>query len=440
MDIKQFIAGVDGEVVRHDDGQYAEVARKSLHAPVPDLVVQPRSAKAVQLAVQFAVEHGLEIGVRCGGHGTVPSSNAPGLLIDLSNLDSVEVVGDNVVRVGGGADWGRVADELEPYELAISSGDHRPVGVGGLTLGGGVGWMVRTWGLTIDSLLSAEVVTASGDVVHASATENPELFWALRGGGGNFGVVTSFWFQAMPLKGVVAGTLSFAQDAHLATVLKRWRDVMRSAPEELNATFMAMPPMEPGQPPSFQLVVVYAGTDADAAASAIAPLLDLPGVQESDIKPMAYKAMLMEGQHPPEGMVFLVNNAFVPEFSDASIDVLVEQWRELAPAMCMIRSVAGAFNRVDPGASAFSCRDGEVLVMLAAVRFEESLDDQQDVASRWEEFRPFVTGSYSNFLYEVSEESTTRCYDGPTFDRLRAVKTSYDPNNVFHLNRNIRPL
>ncbi len=172
-------------------------------------------------------------------------------MIELSNFTGIEVDG-TTVRIGGGAVWGDVAAELAKHDLALTSGDTKSVGVGGLTLGGGVGWMVREHGLALDSLIAAEVVLPSGEVVTASADEHPDLFWALRGGGGNFGVVTTFVFQAHPLDGVVFGTLSYAVDG-AADVLKGWRDVMRDAPEKFNSTFLVMPAMGPGMEAAAQV-------------------------------------------------------------------------------------------------------------------------------------------------------------------------------------------
>jgi FAD/FMN-containing dehydrogenase len=439
MDIQQFVEGVDGEVIRHGDEKFAEVAERCLHRSVPDLVVQPRSAQGVSQTITFAVAAGLEVGVLCGGHGSVPASDKPGVLIDLAQLQSIEVLDGDLVRVGGGALWGHVADALEPHGLVISSGDHRPVGVGGLTLGGGVGWMVRTWGLTIDVLQEAEVVTASGEVVVASETSNPDLFWAIRGGGGNFGVVTSFTYQAKALPHVISGTITL-EGVDLPTLLKSWRDIMRNAPEELNSTIMAIPPMEPGAEPSFQVIVVWAGADEGQAAAAVAPLLELEGRTQGEIGPVAYKEVLAAGEHPPEGMGFIANNAFAREFTDECIDAFAKVWSDIAPSMLMVRSVSGAFNRIGSDATAFSCRDGEVLLLLSAIRFGDIADDEHArVQDAWAGLRPFVQRSYSNFLYDIDEDSTQALYPLVTMQRLRAIKTQYDPMNVFCLNRNIVP-
>ena len=191
----------------------------------PVAVVRPETPEQVGEALRFAAAEGIGVAVRSGGHGSGHFDVDGALVIELSNFTAVEV-DSTTVRIGGGAVWGDVAAALGKHKLGITSGDTKSVGVGGLALGGGIGWMVREHGLALDNLVAAEVVLASGEVVTASADEHPDLFWALRGGGGNFGVVTTFVFEAHPLDGVVFGTLSYAVEG-AAEVLKGWRDVMR---------------------------------------------------------------------------------------------------------------------------------------------------------------------------------------------------------------------
>ena len=191
----------------------------------------------MQAAVRFAARTGLSLSVRGGGHGFPGfATNDGGVVIDLSSLANVEIIDEeqHLVRIGGGATWGQVAAALAPHGLAISSGDTKSVGVGGLTLTGGIGWKVRKYGLALDQVVAAEVVTANGAVVHTSAQENPELFWAIRGGGGNFGIVTAFEFVAHPTTDVFYGNIAFPA-SEKASVLQGWADYLRSAPEELTS-------------------------------------------------------------------------------------------------------------------------------------------------------------------------------------------------------------
>ena len=288
--LDDFRATLDGALLLPGDDGYVAASTTHYATGEPALVVVASSTVDVVAAVRHASDHGLRLSVKGGGHGTSgASTNVGGLVLDLSRLDSVEVVDQDaaLVRIGGGATWGHIANALEAHGLALTSGDTVSVGVGGLTLGGGIGWLVRKYGLALDSLVAAEVVTANGDVITASESEHPDMFWALRGGGGNFGVVTAFTFEAHPLDGVISGTIDL-DPSTLADTLKGWRDVMRSAPEELNVTFVALPSFGPDMPPVVQLGVCYGGTDTAAADAAIAPLLALPGVLKHEIAPKRY--------------------------------------------------------------------------------------------------------------------------------------------------------
>ena len=240
--------------------------------------------------------------MRSGGHSPLGhSTNTGGMVIDLAHLDAVEVLDAErrLVRVGGGATWGKVAAALDPHGWALTSGDTADVGVGGLTLGGGIGWMVRRHGLAIDNLVGARVVTADGRLVTASADEHPDLFWALRGGGGNFGVVVDFDFVAQPVGTVHYGAVTYQVD-DAADLIRRWRDAMRRAPEELSSTLALLPQM-PGAPRIANVLLCYAGapgtamTDADAA---IEPLLELGTVTQASIAERRYAEVLEDAQQP----------------------------------------------------------------------------------------------------------------------------------------------
>lgn len=438
------VASFEGEVVRRGDEGYEREAALSMHATAPDLIVKPKTEDSVSQIVRYAANHNLEVSVRCGGHSTLPpmaNDGDKGVLIDMSALASVDVLNDGLVRIGGGAKWGDIADSLVPHELAITSGDTRSVGVGGLTLGGGFGWMVRAWGLAIDQLVSADVVLADGSKVRASESENPELFWALRGGGGNFGVVTSFVFQARPLSRVVAGSIAFKPgDFHL--LLKQWRDVMRDAPEELNTTLLAMPPMGPEMPASTQILLCYAGDDEGAANKAIAPLLEIDGVVSSDIRAKRYADVLeaMEGDGPPP-FKFVINNGLATELTDELIDSFVKFRQDAGMGFFMARSLGGAFSRVDPDATAFSHRQAEVLLLASCILpLDASAEDEKQVHKKWDsEVGVHLCGSYGNFCTDTGERVVSTMYSPQARKRLREIKRKYDPQNMFHRNMNITP-
>lgn len=433
------ISGFAGTILAPGSADY-ESARNTYGNPeaLPAVIARPASIDDVAAAVRYAGAEGLALSVRSGGHSGF-SSNDGGLVLDLAAFGDVEVLDGDRVRVGSGARWGDVATTLAQHGLALSSGDTVSVGVGGLTLSGGIGWMVRQYGLALDSLVEAEVVLASGEIVTASAESEPELFWALRGGGGNFGVVTRFTFQAHPLAGVVAGTITFDAD-DLRAALTGWRDVMREAPEQLNATFMAMPPFGPEMPASVMVMVCYGSDDEAAARAAIQPLLDLPTVTGSDIAPKAY-AEVLEEAHPPEGPItVIVNNAFAKQTTDDLIEALVAAYRGMGGSVLMLRWLSGAFNRVPADATAFAHRDAELFVISAAFLTPDAPADAADtIARHWASLGDHVGGEYGNFTTETSPEAVERMYPPATLDRLRAIKTRVDPLNLFRQNHNIVP-
>jgi FAD/FMN-containing dehydrogenase len=441
-DLKQ---AVTGAVVLPADPEYetASAVYGSVYGQVsaPAVVVQVADADDVGVAIAFARSHGLVLSVRSGGHsGSGFSTNIGGLVIDLRRLSEIEILDSDrrLVRIGAGAVWGDVATRLEAAGLALTSGDTVTVGVGGLTLGGGIGWMVRKYGLAFDSLVEASVVTAGSERVRASADENPDLFWAIRGGGGNFGVVTSFTFAAHPLAGVFAGTLQFGGD-NLAPLLTGWRDVMRTAPEELNSTFLAMPDFH-GMPGGVQLLVCYAGGDENAAQAALAPLRALPGLSSDDISFKAY-ADVLEEAHPPEGMRIVGHNAFARVLHDELITSLASMYAELGGSVLMIRSLSGEFSRVPNDATAFGFRDSEVLLISVAFLPPDAPTDATGrVHNLWKTVEPYLQGTYAGFSSAPDGEDPALLYPRDTLARLVDVKRRYDPENLFSRNHNIPPV
>ena len=422
-----------------DEG-YESASTVSVRTGSPAVVAQPVNSAEVAAAVRFADDNRLTLSVRCGGHsGSGHSTNDGGLVIDLSLMNEMSVADDSLVSIGGGATWGAVADFLRPYDLAISSGDTKSVGVGGLTLGGGIGWMVREYGLALDQLVEAEVVTAAGDVVTASETQNGDLFWALRGGGGNFGVVTRFTFRAHDLAGIHSGSLVFG-DTDLAALLKGWRDVMRAAPEKLNTTFLAMPAFGEEAPGGVTVLVGYAGADHDEATAAIAPLLELDGILMNTIERTAYSELLTEPMHPPEGIRVANNNGFAADFGDEVIDALALAYAALPGSVLMVRYLRGAFNRVAPDATAFAFRDSETLVISAAFFPEDAPEAAADAyQAHWNTLLPHLQGIYGNFSALTSDLATPQMYPPQTLARLARIKAQYDPGNLFDQNHNILP-
>ncbi|WP_022883808.1 FAD-binding oxidoreductase [Glaciibacter superstes] len=434
--------GFTGEILTADSTDYETAATSFGTVGSPRLVVRPTTTDDVAKAVGYAKAEGLALSVRSGGH-TPFSTNEGGIIVDLAGIRDIEVLGGGMVRIGSGAVWGDVAQALQPHGLALSSGDTFSVGVGGLTIGGGIGWMVRQNGLALDSLIEAEVVLASGSIVTANTSSEPELYWALRGGGGNFGVVTRFTFQAQPLPGVVAGSIQVDPGA-LAQNLRQWRDIMRASPEQLGSTFAAFPAFGPEMPPTSQLLVCYGDDDVDAAMAAIQPLIEMPGVIGHDIRPKAYADMLEDPPRPGRSITVVDNNTFADDFTDELIENLSAAHAEFGAAVLMIRYLRGALNRVATDATAFAHRGAEVLIISAAFLMPDAdadatADAEAKIRSRWAELAVHTTGIYGNFTPRANAAVLELMFPSATADRLRAAKRHYDPENLFNQNQNIVP-
>ena len=426
---------------RPGDDAYAAAATVYMRTGSPELVLRPRTVEQVAGAIQQAVGAGLPLSIRSGGHSVQAwGTNDGGLVIDMSAFAGIEVLDGDRVRVGAGARWGDVASTLGPHGLSLTSGDTRSVGVGGLTTGGGIGWMARNHGLTIDSLVAADIVTADGRALHLSDTENADLFWAIRGGGGNFGVLTSFEFVAQRVTTVHAGTIMYAPD-DVPGLLDGWMDAHRNGPEELNSTLVFFPELGDPMPPAGLMgLVCYAGPDTAAAAAAFAPLLSLGTVRMSQIDEKPY-ADVLEEPHPPAGVRSLASNTLVERVDDRVVDAVDRYYAGgSTERMMFIRQLGGAVNRVAPDATAFAHRNVEALVLGGLFAPEDTSDD--DLLARlqpFEEFHDLGVGSYPGFVATNLPEDVERIYPPATLARLREVKRANDPGNVFRNNFNIAP-
>ncbi|UFU06230.1 FAD-binding oxidoreductase [Ruania halotolerans] len=396
-------------------------------ASTPEVVLRPRTTGEVAAAVSACTTAGLAIRVRSGGHGSAPC--ADGALIDLSALDEIDISG-TTVWLGAGARWEQVAEALAPYDLVITSGDTGAVGVGGLALGGGIGWLVRSHGLAIDAVRQIELVTADGAIRTVSADEDPELFWALRGGGGNFGVVTRFCVEAAPAPALVHAELTYEPSATRA-LMQAWWEVMADAPDAVNSTLAVMPAISPQFPAGGMVYLVMDGTQ-EQARELVAPLLAVEGLRSQSIEPCAYQDLL--GPPPPDDIpvTFVSANRMLRGLAAETMDSLAALAAGDAPTMMLLRGLGGAFGRISAEETAFAHRDAKV---LAVVNTLLPPDAPEEAIAGVREAQAGALGRghgiYGNFSLDHGPEITAAMYPPATLERLRAVKARMDPAGVF---------
>ena len=418
--------------VEPGDRAYGKVRSTYIRSGSPGLVLRPDSVDDVVTALAYAREQDVPLAVRSGGHGIGGrSTNDGGVVIDVGRLDEIEVLDPSTgrVRLGPGARWGNVAQALAPYGLAMSSGDYGDVGVGGLATAGGIGFLVRKHGLTIDHVVAAELVLADGTVVRADADEHPDLLWAVRGAGGNFGIVTALELEAYPLGDVVFSTMAF-DASDLAGLLERWGAVVEASPRELTS-FLSI--FGRRAAPTAQLYSVYAGDDTTAATEALTPLLDVGPLVDQQAQLVPYPAIV-----PPHGGVHtgggtsVFRSGLAEHLTPQLTRLLSEGMRSGDVPMLQIRSVGGAVNDVDPRATAYAHRTQNFAVNAVGV-------DEERLNRRWDELRPHLDGLYISFDSDERPERLHDAFPGETLVRLRELKARYDPDNVFDQNFPIAP-
>ena len=421
----------------------------------PALIARCSSSAEVVAALGFARSQGLEVAVRGGGHNFAGTASCDdGLMIDLSGMREVRV--DPAARramAGGGATWADLDGAAQAHGLAVTGGFISHTGIGGLTLGGGIGWMVRKAGLSIDNLVGAEVVTADGRVLRASAEENPDLFWAIRGGGGNFGVVTSLEYALHPVGPMVNLALLFWGLDQGTAALRLAREVVAGLPAEMGAFIAALnAPPAPFVPeplhfaPGYALLLVGYGSPEEHAAvvdpvrARLAPLFEL-------VTPIPYTALQqMFDEGAPWGILGYEKALYLDELSDAAIEVITEHVpRKQSPlSFVPVFCLGGAYAEVAEADTAFGGRrSARFAFNIAAVAPTPELfeADRAWVRAFWEALRPHAggSGSYVNFMSEYDEDRVRASYGAEKYERLGRIKAKYDPENVFHLNANITP-
>jgi FAD/FMN-containing dehydrogenase len=451
---REEISGFGGQLIGPDDPDYDE-ARQVYNAMIdrrPGLIARCSDADDVAAIVRFASAHDLLLAIRGGGHnGAGLGTCDDGVVIDLSGLKSIEIDPDaRTARVGGGCTWGEVDQATHEHGLATPSGIISTTGVGGLTLGGGLGHLTRGFGLTIDNLLEAELVLANGERVTAGPDQNPDLFWAIRGGGGNFGVVTSFLFRLHPVDTVVGGPTFWAVEDS-AEVLTAYRDFLPQAPRELGAFFAyhTVPPAPPF-PEEIHLrkvcgvVWCYVGSEADAAA-AMAPLLDaVPEPLMHGVAPVPYPALQssFDGLYP-RGEQWYWRADFVNEIPDEAVEIHARFGAEMPTMKSTMHMypINGAAHDTAADATAWGYRDAVWGSVFAGVDPDPANVDQ---IRRWsidyhEALHPYSAGgAYVNMMMDEGQERVRASY-GDNYDRLARIKATYDPENRFRVNQNIQP-
>ena len=440
-----------GRVVTPGAEEY-EAARNVVNGSFdhrPAAIVRVANAADVAAVLNFAQATDLEVAVRSGGHSTAGhSGNNGGLLIDLRDLNGMDIDAAGLTAwVGTGLTAGEITRAVEQHGLIIGFGDAPTVGVGGLTLGGGIGYLVRKYGLTIDSLLAAEVVTAAGDILIADETSHPDLFWALRGGGGNFGVVTRFKFRLHPLPAFTGGPLVLPATPE---VLAGFVAAAEAAPEELSTILMLIPaPPLPFLPPEVHGKLVLVGAMAfsgepAAAQVAMAPFRALATPIADLVGPAPYSSLYQLAPPEDERPSVTIRSRFVDRIG-------LEEARKIVAAMercdapmklAQVRVLGGAMARVPVEATAFAHRQSRILVAFLAMS-APGVVAETERQERWaneanDALRQDDAGAYVNFLGR-GEKGLSAAYPAATWERLRRVKGRYDPENVFRLNQNIPP-
>ena len=444
---------VRGEVITPDDEGY-EQARQVYNAMIdrrPAVVVRCANTGDVTAAVNFAREHQLELAVRGGSH-SVPGFGTcdDGVVIDLSGMRGVHVdPASSTARAEGGATWGDFNAATHAFGLATTGGIISTTGVGGLSLGGGIGYLARGYGLSCDNLVSADVVTADGQLVQASEDEHDDLFWALRGGGGNFGVVTSLEFRVHPVKDVYGGPM-FYELRDAGTVLQFFREFITDAPEELGGfpAFQIAPPL-PFIPedrhgdPFLVMVGCWAGP-LDQGERALQPFHDLAPVVAEHVGPMPYPALnsAFDALVPP-GLQHYWKANFVTELTDEAIAAHLEHGPKVpvVNSTVHIYPINGACHRVAPDATAFAYRDANFATVIAGM-WPDPADNQANISwvrDYYDATAPLSEeGGYVNFMADDDQDRIRANYRG-NYERLVTIKRNYDPDNLFHLNQNIQP-
>jgi FAD/FMN-containing dehydrogenase len=448
LPIADLRANFDGRVIAPEDAPYDEARHVFFKGfdRRPAAIIRPTKAEEVARAVTLARDSGLELAVRSGAHSRAGYGTTDGgIVIDLSGMKALDIDADaKTAWVDTGITAGEYTVATGEHGLVTGFGDAGSVGIGGITLAGGVGFLVRKNGVTIDDLLAAEVVTADGEVVQASESSEPDLFWAIRGGEGNFGVATRFQLRLHEISEIVGGMLILP--ATPATITG-FLDAAREAPEELStiANVMLAPPMpmipeEAHGKPVMMALFAYVGP-VEQGEGVIAPFRALGDPYADMVRPMRYPELY---QGPEQEARFASGtNFFADSFEPAAAEAILEQLPQSTAMMkaVQLRVLGGGLSRVPNDATAFAHRDRALFVNVAAMYADAGEKETHDawVAGLGDALRKDGAGGYVGFMGDEDEATIRAAYPGATWDRLREIKRRYDPDNLFRLNHNIPP-
>jgi FAD/FMN-containing dehydrogenase len=451
--ISQAVSGISptflGQLLRPGDAGYDEARRvhNGMVDKKPALIARCRGVADVVDAINIARDFGLEVAVRGGGHNVAGRATVEGgVMIDLALMKGIHVdPGERLVRAQGGTTWADLNRETQLHGLAVTGGVVSTTGIAGLTLGGGIGWLMGKYGLALDNLQSVELVTAEGRVLQVCAKEHPDLFWAVRGGGGNFGVVTSFEYRLFPVGPMVAGGLIAYPFDSAREMLRFYRDFTASVPDEqtLAATLVHAP--DGSGTKLTAMVGCYSGSLAEGEV-AMRPVKEFGSPVMDELGSMPYcqvNRMLDAGY--PKGALSYWKSSFLARLSDDAIDTMIEHFGRCPTPMgqVLLEHCHGAATRVGIMDTAFPHRTVGYNFLVASQTMNPAISDRCTawVRQTYAAMEPFIaSGRYVNYLDNDETGDSVPAAYGPNYRRLREIKTKYDPGNFFHLNQNIRPL
>ena len=446
--VEDFKSSLRGSLLRTGDEGYDE-ARKVWNGMIdkrPAAIAQCSGMADVINSVDFARANNLLVSVRGGGHN-IPGSSVcdGGIMIDLAGMKSVRVdPASRTARAEPGVNWAEFDHETQAFGLATPGGTVSNTGIAGLTLGGGIGWLSAKYGLTCDNLLSADVVTADGRLLTATATENEDLGWGIRGGGGNFGIITSFEYQLHPVGPTVLAGLVIHPFEKAKEVLRFYSEFSRNTPDEMNT--MGALITSPEGHPAVAIIVCHIGP-MEEAEKAVRPLREFGHPVADLIQPMPYEAVQTTLLDPaaPAGRQYYIKSNFGGIITDDAVDILISRFEQVTSpySAVMFQQLGNAANRVGNSATVFAHRDAlyEWIAMAAWLDPGESEIHIRWARETWETMQPFTSSGYVNHMGVEAEEGADRIKAtyGPNYERLIALKNKYDPTNFFRLNPNIKP-